>query len=376
MFESLIIRPNSGRDYPLDCGHMIESLFFYGKTIVHLGRHEIKILFNLADVEVLEDLLELPDLSVYYNNSHVGLAFRDGIYTVDSFGLADLDIEKELYQESFSYGGDALKSRKFSKKLARLIKPYELPANFNKVMLDQLKDSDFLHGCISKTLEKYAPAQNMDLSNLEYGLEYIDDKHFKIHSSIDFEPTGLKNDFPLLPLITACEDLHVSSETSSEISLPEFNSSILRLKMNYLVERSISSQHRIDVFNDVMFDEAWALREAINKKNLHVKAILPALKKAARYKEWLRDLPNDSNLMYEYMKKVEEKTILERLDFKAIRFYIFNGLAAILGALQPELAIPASVASSAFDTFLLDNMTKQWKPNQFIESEYRPLIKK
>ena len=96
MFESLLIRPNSRRDYPLYCGHMIESLFFYGKTNVHIGRNEIKILFDLAEIDVLEDLLELPDLSIFFNNSHAALVFDSEIYNVDTYGLGNLDIEKEL----------------------------------------------------------------------------------------------------------------------------------------------------------------------------------------------------------------------------------------------------------------------------------------
>ena len=53
MFESIIIRPNSYLNHPLDYGQLIENLFFYKKTIAHIGRNEIKTLFSLAEVDVL-----------------------------------------------------------------------------------------------------------------------------------------------------------------------------------------------------------------------------------------------------------------------------------------------------------------------------------
>ncbi|CAN5135023.1 hypothetical protein BH11BAC5_BH11BAC5_54180 [soil metagenome] len=95
-----------------------------------------------------------------------------------------------------------------------------------------------------------------------------------------------------------------------------------------------------------------------------------------KYKSWLHNLPDDSNLMSEYQKKVEEKTVLESLPLRAVRFYIFTVASAILGELNPEIAIPTSIALSAFNSFILGNINKKWTPNQFIENEYRPLAKK
>lgn len=42
MFESILIRPNEDRNHPLNCGQVIENMFFYNKTIVHIGRSDIK----------------------------------------------------------------------------------------------------------------------------------------------------------------------------------------------------------------------------------------------------------------------------------------------------------------------------------------------
>ncbi len=103
MFDSILFRPNSAREYPLDFGQIIESLFFYNKTIVHIGRGEIRTLFDLADVDVIEELFKFQYLEVYFNNSHAAIInHSDGIYSLDSFSLSNVDIEKELYEQSLN----------------------------------------------------------------------------------------------------------------------------------------------------------------------------------------------------------------------------------------------------------------------------------
>jgi hypothetical protein len=377
MFESIIIRPNSGRDYPIDYGQMIENLFFYKKTIVHIEREEIRSLFDLADVDVLEKLLGHPCLSVYFNNSFTGVSNKEGIYSVSDWGLADLDIEKALYEESFAYRRDAIKSRKFSKKLSRLIKPYDLPPKFSSILNQELRNVDFRNEILKETIKIQYPELSLKFEDVRYELEYLNEREFKIHTNIEFQKTNkILIDSPILALINACEDLQVMSEYSSEISLPDYNANMLRIKVTNALEKSTKSLKEIDVFNHHLYDKSCALREAINSKRIHVKAALNVLAKADKYKHWLNDLPNDSNLLNEYWAKIQEKTVLEKLGFKSMKFYFLNTLNVILNQLPPEVAIPATVAVSAFDTFLIDLIVqKKWTPSQFINNSLRPMVK-
>lgn len=377
MFESILIRPNSSREHSLDFGQLIENLFFYNKTIAHIGRHEIRGLFDLAEVDVLERLLQLEELSVYYNNSHTAIIKQGEIHAVDSVGLANLDLEKELYEESFRYKKDRLRSRKFSKKLSRLIHTYELPADFHKILNEQLNDDDFRNQVLNETIREYQPDFKGEFKELRYELEFVNDTNFKIHTNFDtlgIDVNRIKDDSPILSLINACEDLQVMSEFSAEVSLPEFNSKIIRLKVDSAIEKGVKAKREIEVFSHFAFDKSWALREAVNKKKVHLKAVLQILQKGSKYKEWLQGLPDDSNLMFAYVQKVQEGNILESMPAKAIRFYFFNGLTAILGAINSEVGIPLGLAVSAFDTFLLEKLGKNWKPSQFIEGELRPLL--
>lgn len=377
MFQSILIRPNSSRKHSLDYGQMIENLFFYKKTIAHINRQEIRGLFDLADVDVLEELLRLPELSIFYNNSHTGIANSNNIHFVDSWGLSDLDLEKELFEETLKYKGDRFKSKKFAKKISRLIQIHELPKDFNKVLNSQLNDKEFLNKVLIETVNSYQPDLKIKTEDLKYELEFLDDVNFKIHSnfnSIGINPHQVTDDSPILSLINACEDLHIMSANSSEVSLPEFNSKIIRIKIASVLEKSTKSKKEIEVFNHYAFNESWALSEAINSKRVHLKAVLQILKKGAKYKEWLDGLADDKNLMFEYVQRVREKNILEEFPAKAIRFYLFNGIGAILSEINPEIGIPVTIAVNAFDTFIVERLSKKWEPSQFVEGELRPLI--
>lgn len=375
MFESILFRPNSSRKYPIDYGQLIESLFFYQKTILHIGRGEIRSLYDLTDVDVLVELFKNPTLSVYYNNSHVGVVNDQNIRTVDSFGLADLDLEKELFTESYAYKGDKKRSQIFAHKLSRLIPIHSLPKEFNSELNTQLKDDDFRNNILKQIIKYYQP--NLNFEDIRYELEFLDVNSFKIHSN--FEQIGIDSklltvDSPILALVNACEDLLVAGENNSEILLPEYNSIMAQVKVNKIIQKTVKSQEEIQAFNHYAYNESWALREAINSKRLHIKAILPTLRNASRYKEWLEDLPNDGNLLREYIAKVEEKSILEKLPSKAIRFYIYNGLSILLSQLDQNVGITTAIGLNAFDTFLFEKLLNQWKPNQFVEKELIPLI--
>lgn len=377
MFQSLLIKPNATRGHELDMGQVVESLFFYGNTTVHLGRSEIRKLYDLTDVDTLEALLKYPNLKIYYSNSLVGVGDIGKEHFLDSFGLADLDLEKHLYKETYEYKKDETRSRKFAKKIARLINIYELPQFFNQTILQQLGDKEFLQQAIELTITHFYPGSFVQFEKIRFEIEYTGYDRFIIHTNFaDFGIDEKAAVSSILALANTCEDLHVMSEFSSEISLPKFNSLMMQAKMASVLKPSLKAQKEIEVFNHFVFDESWALREGINKGHIGIKPVLKVLEKADKFKYWLNRLEDGSNLMREYQEKVEEKSILETLPLKPIRFVLFNGLGSILSAVSPEAGILTTVGAAAFDAFLLDKMIKKWKPNQFVEEDLRKLVTK
>ncbi|MDF2188695.1 hypothetical protein [Paraflavitalea sp. CAU 1676] len=376
MFQSILIRPNSTEGVPMDFGMVIENMFFYQSTTVHINRAAVSELVKLAAPEVLEELLKYQGLKILYNNSMptVGMA-GDGTYWVDTLGLADFDIEKELYAEALRVTGDESKAGKFSKKIARHIGVHELPFTIKTSMVEQLQDKDFLRVARDETLKEHYPGIIMPVGDRRYEIEFLSQQFFRVHTNLQgAADQSFGETSPVLSLINATADLHVTASSGSEICLPEFSSRVLRQKIDAVLDRSQHSAENLSRFHLAQFNESWAIRDAINSKRLHVKAVLPALRKAARFKEWLRDLPENHDLMYEYQEKVEEKTVLERIGWKDMRFYFFTGLQTITSAIAPVASLLVNPAIGVFDAYVIDQIAKEWKPNQFVRGPYKKLL--
>lgn len=325
----------------------------------------------MADVDVFVELFKKPALEVFFNNSHIAMGMIDDIRFVDSMTLSNLDIEKELYEQSFSYKQYRGRCKKFAKKISKFIKPYELPVGMQKILVSEIQDDELRHKVLVETLQHYCPNLEFKAEDLRYELEFINDTEFKIHSNLeqlDVDLIQFSEDTTIMSLITACEDLQVMSENNSEISVPSINSKILQTKIDITLSRTLSNKE-IEVFDPSVLNEAWDLSSAINQKKIHLKPVLELLRKAERYKPKLQDNAFDIEIIIDYIEKFEEKSILQKLPAKSIRFYLFTALSLIVDQIQPGTAIPMSFGLSTFDNFLLDHLIEKWCPNQLIEKE-------
>ena len=99
--------------------------------------------------------------------------------------------------------------------------------------------------------------------------------------------------------------------------------------------------------------------------------------KADKFRSWLQNVPSDKSLIGEYYRVVSEKTFAERLPTKFTRFIIFTGIGVTLDLFGAGgIGTAVSTGLSAFDSFYLDKILKGWKPNQFIDHQLKPMIKK
>ncbi len=82
-----------------------------------------------------------------------------------------------------------------------------------------------------------------------------------------------------------------------------------------------------------------------------------------------------SDLLKEYFKAIGQKSFIETLPGKILRFTICSGLGIAAGYALP--IVEASITGlclNACDSFLLDKLTTGWKPNQYIEGDVQRLL--
>ena len=91
---------------------------------------------------------------------------------------------------------------------------------------------------------------------------------------------------------------------------------------------------------------------------------------AETFKQWLNAQNPDKDLIQEMLREKTKVGWLEKLPVKAARFGIFSA-----AGIFADLAVPgSSVALGAVDGFLLDQLSKKWRPHFFVENKLRGFL--
>ena len=122
-------------------------------------------------------------------------------------------------------------------------------------------------------------------------------------------------------------------------------------------------------------DDGHAIREAVNSGAVSFAAVLKLLDSADKFRNWLHQQPPDANLVRAYYQETIKDSWAEKLPAKSTRWSIFTGIGLGIDALGAGgLGTAAAVAVSAVDAFLVEKLTKGWKPHQFVERDLKSLI--
>ena len=85
----------------------------------------------------------------------------------------------------------------------------------------------------------------------------------------------------------------------------------------------------------------------------------------------------DADLIKAYYREISKSSWIDNLSVKVVRWALFQaagvGVGAVLGA--GALGIVGGAALGFFDSFLLDKLSKGWKPDQFIEGSLKTFVR-
>jgi hypothetical protein len=150
---------------------------------------------------------------------------------------------------------------------------------------------------------------------------------------------------------------------------------IAKMKLTQLLSKRDESARKIEVFQEWTCENGRAIREAVNAKAKNFDDILRLAEEAGRFKEWLAEHGDSSDLNKEYVTAVCRASWADKLPPKLVRILLFNAAGGALGlATTPAGGLAASFALSALDSFFVDRLVKGWKPNQFVEGALKKFI--
>jgi hypothetical protein len=397
MFDSIIIRKSLPGSADIDIGLMAECLLFYEKIHLIADMSMLRKIVEHIGLDVLEELINqkhiILSFSPFITGTRVNAEYTPhevfdycSIIRVPGKSMKTPDFEALFFEMLEKGSGKKGKSRRVGTRLfgktdiIELDKIVPVEKGIPEISRRDLDNPEFLSSALKIAIQHLAPHYPLP-SNWKFQV-FRYRNGFKVITNIDFEELNKwksKEHFPdaksklsrsylLDTILKANEDLFLSAYFQSEIVTKALTSSIIELKVSEVVKKTKKNAEKLKLFQDVVLSEAKSIREVINEGKKEFKEILPLIEKSYKFKHWLQEKGDNANLMKEYYQSVSEKTWVQKLPSKILRFSIFTGAGIIADAfITGGIGSLVGVALGFGDNFLIDSLAKGWKPDQYID---------
>ena len=396
MFESISYRKSPHTQNNFDLGLFAECLLFYNKVSMFADESLLSTLIQNIGLDNFERLIKTEKIEMVFTPWHYGTRTfnentRNEYFDYCNFakvpakgGLPDVEA---LFFSALERGSHKTgKSRRVGRRIFDHIKLFEIKSSgpqdkgIPEVARKSLENKNYIKKALIAIIRHYAPYYPID-KKFYFFIERHS-KGFNIITNVEIDklnrmgvesgrisPKNSIGKAHIVDHLLKVElELFVSSYMNSEITTDGIHSNLIEIKCNDILRSITKSKEQVDLFKNIVFEDGKAIRESINSGQCSFISILPLLDESKKYHEWVNSLGNDINLVREYYKEVTSKTWVEKLPSKSVRFSVFTGAGFILDAVFPTgLGTAAGIALSLGDNFLLDNIIKGWKPNQYIE---------
>lgn len=403
MFQSIVISSHESFDNGLDLGLIAESLLFYGDVHLILDAGGLRQLLKLDGGKILDDLLEIPHLTLTFcptlvgtitsNNggidvhSYVQMTFSSNGKNPNLKGTRSKSIDQleNLYFETVESSWS--NKRKF-KGIHQKISNANIYHSVGSVGVEaqaknDINDAEYLEFAAGEMLKHYVGEENVPRrfsfkSIATHDGFFIDtDLDFNHLSALYQQRFRLESNNRVTPALLACGPLEAraflaaSMRYGAEFVAKRRHSEMIRRKISGLQFPRDSSAGQIAVFQEINFGTQYDIRISIGNSVDRFREFLGLLKRARTFRQWLGGQNPDEQLVKVYQDSVLAKSWLERLPVKLVRMFAFSGVGA---AIDAQLGTIAGVAVGAADQLLLDRLLRGWRPNHFVDGTLRPFV--
>jgi len=395
MFEKILIRNNVPGRSIIEPGTLAEAMLFYGKVNIVA---EFGSLINLVKTYGLDTLYTLVNegiIKLIFSPYSIG-TLTDSEFTekenfdFGSFAFSsasgDVDIENAFFTALYRGSGKRGKSKRafnrlFSKTdVFDLTKDKQTDESILDIARNDLDNQNLIKCAIGSAIKYYAP--NFPLQpDWDFKVKRHN-RGFNIFTNLDLgalnnarsqtyfpDPrSNLSRAYLIGSILEANLDLFLAIKYNSELVTEPVKSAIVQLKCDKVIKESGKTISNLSRFQEVVLDSAKQIREVINSGEKTIDDLIPLLTKSNKFKEWLHSIDQNTNLIKEYYKRITENTWLDKLPGKVARFSIFTGVGLAVDFFTTEgIGTLIGLSLGVGDAFILDNLMKGWRPNQFIE---------
>jgi len=389
MFREITIKPSKNLQF--DLGQIAESLLFYEKVNLISSPLFFKMLIEHEEVDSFLELMTSGKINVklednIFSTMRNEIAGQKSLWMRPTLvtGGKDLTIQDRLERVIMTSTDRKGYSRRLTKKILDNSEVILHSPEIIKFVEQDLSDQTYLKRAISKSVKFFDPLIKINpeeidakVHNLQGGFIIDTNVNFdEINKNIDTEK-HFGVEYILFNIMNTRVDSALASQLDSDLVTSPIINSLLKEKINKIIHSSSNNLTQIDNFSDVFLHEGKRIRDALNSGERSLTEYMKILEKADKFKDWLKNIEDDKNILTEYNKAVASETWVEKLPAKSFRFTFFTGVGLVVDMLGGGgIGTAAGVAISAGDTFLLDKLIGGWKPNTFVNNEIEDFLKK
>lgn len=378
MFEKICIKPTTNEN-PTDIGFIAENLLYYQDVNVIVAPNTIPVFLNNCGVDTLIELLTHRNLNLYVRKNILGVSIHkdsigEDLYAFDLFSSNSLDREEVVFRGIFETTGRRGYSKRIAQRIAPHIKEITYPKEIYEHINDDIRNPIYVNRAIYETLKK----KNIEIDPVDMQCMFVDsDNKYKLITNFSNENnTVIDPSSLLLNIIETRGDIQLSAFLDAEIATTEINTALMKIKFKDIYDRVFKSKEDLFQFNDFILNDGYAIREVINNGEKNFTDFLKVLDKSDKFRDWLKNIDDERNIIKEYHNAVTKETWVDKLPAKAFRWSFFTGAGMLVDlATTGGIGTLIGLGLSLGDAFLLDKLIQGWKPNVFVENKLKPFVK-
>lgn len=402
MFDRAVFRRSNQKvEFHLDIGQLAETLLYYGKVDLLLDMGNLGKLLRSIGPEALIRLVKLPsvqaifvedDVSTLTNtngfSSHKFIAFSVSGEKAGKTRLSKEDRVREIFRRSI---GLDWRQRKQADFLCQYVSEASFGGSLAGPDLIAAATRDIFHSGFPSEVARVVIEDKIPGIKLpkEFRFEAVPcGDEFIVDTDLDFSSLSreYENYWPnthskldpaliLTELVQSRASIGLSANLGGDILTTSTASKLIDLRVGVFEGAVAGRKQTMREFSEWVLDgrDVGKILQS-GERNFH--EFLDLLEEAEKFRGWVSEIDDEQSLAKEYFRAVGARGWLEKVPSKALKYMAFAGSGLAAGwMLNPIAGVAVDIGLSAADSFLIDRFMGGWKPNHFVDRQFKKFLK-
>lgn len=395
LFQKISIQQQRTTDAenPLDLSFLAEAMLFYGSVEVVTNRVSLRQLIREIGAEVLLEFIDRGYVELKVERNFTGVITKNTGTPTEAHAPTVFQIERQELLDVLrpvviaSLGREGRGRRlalRFLSRISNAPIDEQLATRFGA----DLTTPGYLEESARLALQLALPGTPIP-DGLRFEALPLGDNHFRIETNLNFDAlndayhrrvsaahSSLSSAHLLGQLLQARKILEDAARNEVELAVASDYAALIGLRISSALRQRARSAKEIETFQDLIFDDGRTLGAVFASKERTFRDLLPILDQASKFRAWLREREVTSTLVRDYFRAVTEKSWIDKLPSKILRWSVFTGAGLALDATGAGgIGTAGGIMISVADAFFVERILRGWRPNQFVEESLKDFVR-